>query len=553
MSTQLDTAVDLDRTDELPVLDVVAYEAKLAAADNSLSRTDTWAVEGLREIAEIEEEPEDAVLPAPLAQPSVPAEALTINVERILSRIAELEAELVATHESNARLQKDCEALLVEQTEKEVRIEALRTENARLCDDRAQSDAVAQGLERQLRERAEFIAALEKSLGTEKDLATHLSQQLAAKLMDCQKAQSTIELRNRTIEEVTREGASLNDRLQREIAASADLTARLAASEQIVDESRAVLLEREAVIETKDAQLVRAQACIQSLTEERDSLRAAAAQLDARAAEMDARAADFEQKDVELAQLRSEFAAAWAEVQSQARLLKEKSDELGSLYRKCNEHETAIREFEHTIQVRSEEAEEAMTQLRAARDEQAMMGVQLDNASARTKKLTEEIFNRDNQIAALQAELAVHTEALATIRRDVNRIGARAVAEIEVEHMLEPVGHEGPALCLKGEVLTVGRTSDNDIVIPSKLVSRCHARLLVGPTGVIVEDANSMNGCYVNGEHVRQHLLHDGDVLELGELRYRLRTRTKRDPRAQDSKLRQLPPGPRKTITRMAT
>jgi chromosome segregation ATPase len=554
MSTQLDTAiVDLDRTDELPVLDVEAYEAKLAAGDNSLSRTDTWAVESLRAIDEIEEESEDAVLPASPAQPSVPAEALTINVERILRRIAELEAELVATHETNARLEKDCEALLVEQAEKDVRIEALRTDNTRLCDDRLQSDAVAQGLEQQLRERAESIAALEKSLATEKDLATHLSQQLAAKLMDCQKAQSTIELRNRTIEEVTREGAGLSHRLQREIAASADLTARLVASEQLVHESRALLLERSAVMETKDAQLVQAQGCIHNLTEERDSLRAASAQLDARAAEMEARAADFEQKNVELAQLRSELAAARAEVQSQATLLKERADELGLLYRKCNEHETAIGEFEHTMRVRSEEAEEVIAQLRAARDEQATMGVQLDNASARTKKLTDEIFSRDNQIAALQAELAAHTEALATIRRDVNRIGARAVAEIEVEHMLEPVEHEGPMLYLNGEVLTLGRTSDNDIVIPSKLVSRCHARLLVGPTGVIVEDANSTNGCYVNGELVRQHLLHDGDVLELGDLRYRLRTRTKRDTRVQDSKLRQLPPAPRRTITRMAT
>jgi hypothetical protein len=340
--------------------------------------------------------------------------------------------------------------------------------------------------------------------------------------------------------------------LQCELAVSADLTARLAANEQILHESRALLTERNAVIETKDAQLVQAQALIQGLTEERDALRAVSAQLDARVAEMDARAADFEQKNVELAHLRSEFAAAREELQSQARLLKERSDELASLHSKCNEYETAIRGFEQTIRVRDEEAEGVMTQLRAAHDEQAMMGVQLETARARTKKLTDEIFSRDNQTAALQAELAAHTEALATIRRDVNRIGARAVAEIEVEHMLEPVEHEGPTLFLTGEVLTLGRTSDNDIVIPSKLVSRCHARLLVGPTAVIIEDANSTNGCYVNGEHVRQHLLHDGDVLELGDLRYRLRTRTKRDVKVQDSKLRQLPSAPRRTGTRVA-
>ncbi len=192
------------------------------------------------------------------------------------------------------------------------------------------------------------------------------------------------------------------------------------------------------------------------------------------------------------------------------------------------------------------------TKLQAACDERASMGVQLDNALARAKTLTEQIFNRDSQIAALQADLAVHTEVLATIRRDVGRIGDRPDAKLdEVEHILEPIEHDAPTLYLTGGVLTVGRTSDNDISIPSKLVSRCHARLLVGPTGVIIEDASSTNGCYVNGKQVRQHLLHDNDVLELGDLRYRLRTRAVHDVGTRDTKLHQLPSATRRTTARL--
>lgn len=194
-----------------------------------------------------------------------------------------------------------------------------------------------------------------------------------------------------------------------------------------------------------------------------------------------------------------------------------------------------------------------MTQLRAAHDERSMMSVKLDHARVRAKNLTDQIFSRDNKIAALEADLAVHAEALATIQRDVSRIGDRATAEFdEVEHMLEPVGHEGPALYLTGEVLTVGRTSDNDISVPSKLVSRCHARLLVGPTGVIIEDVSSTNGCYVNGEQVRQQLLHDGDVLGLADRRYRLRTRAVRDIRNHDTKIRLLSSASRRAGTRIA-
>lgn len=535
MSTQFETSiVDLDRTDELPVLNVVAYEAGLAANDKNSSRTDTWVVEGLRAVDEPDGAAQDTGPSLPAAKPTVQTESLTTNVERILRRITELEAQIVTAHEANARLQRDCEALGAERTQGKLRIEELQTDNARLCEDRAQSDEIARRLEQQLRERRESTAALEKSLIDESGLAAHLSQQLAAKLMDCEKAGAVIELRNCTIEDLIRERTGLSQQLQQEIAASAGLTTRLAVAEQSLQESHSLLIENDDVIGKRDAQLVQAQAQIQSLSEERDALLSASAQLGARAA-------DLEQKDAELAQLFGELVAARAEVQSQATLLNERTDELAGLQRAFKEHEMAIREFEHSIRVRDEQADELMTQLRAAHDERAKMGMQLDKARAREKNLTDQIFSRNSQITALHADLAVHTEALATIRRDVSRIGNHSGGEFdEIEHLLEPVEHPGPTLFLTRKVLTLGRTSDNDICIPSKLISRCHARLLVGPTGVIIEDANSTNGCYVNGEQVRQHLLQEGDLLELGDLRYRLRTCTVRDRKIRDTKLRQL-------------
>jgi len=151
------------------------------------------------------------------------------------------------------------------------------------------------------------------------------------------------------------------------------------------------------------------------------------------------------------------------------------------------------------------------------------------------KSLTEEIFKRDHEIAELRTDLGVHSEALAAIRRDVNRIGKDADVEpaSEVERFLEPLEHAGPAIALTAKMLTIGRTTETDVCLPSKLVSRHHARLLVGPTGVIVEDAGSTNGCFVNGKQVKKHLMHEGDVLELGDLRYRLCTRSTQDTRVR--------------------
>lgn len=543
MSTQFDAPiVDLDRTDELPVLDVEAYEASLAVNEKSLSRTDTWAVESLRAVEEDEsdDDSEDDVPSPTVVRTNLQSEALTINVERILARFADLEAEIVTTRESNAQLQKEYEAARAQLAQEALRIEALQADNARLCADHAQSDEIARRRDQQLRERAESIATLEKTLGNEREIASKLSRQLAVKMMVSEQAAATIEQRDRAIEDLTRDAAELNQRLEQEVATSADLTARLAAAEQSLHQGHALLLEHDGAMEKKDAQLAQAQAQIQSLTEERDTLRSVSTQLDARTVEL-------EQRNVELAQLHGELVNARAEEQNQRQFLKERTDELSALRKTLSEHETSILGFEQTIRLGGEQVKDLTSQLQTARDERAAVDAQLSSARVRAKNLADQIFTRDNRIAVLEADLAVHVEALATIKRDVNRIGQRADAESnEVEHMLEPVGHDHPAIYLTGEVMTVGRTTDNDISIPSKLVSRYHARLLVGPTGVIVEDVKSTNGCYVNGEQVKQYLLQEGDVLELGDMRYRLRTRTVRTLGKHDTKVHQLSTATRK-------
>jgi pSer/pThr/pTyr-binding forkhead associated (FHA) protein len=74
-------------------------------------------------------------------------------------------------------------------------------------------------------------------------------------------------------------------------------------------------------------------------------------------------------------------------------------------------------------------------------------------------------------------------------------------------------------------IATVGRDSDNDIVLDEITVSRCHALLLMRPADVLLMDLGSTNGTFVNDvqappdESVR---LADGDVITLGQvvLRY---------------------------------
>ena len=91
-------------------------------------------------------------------------------------------------------------------------------------------------------------------------------------------------------------------------------------------------------------------------------------------------------------------------------------------------------------------------------------------------------------------------------------------------HQLPPVGRL--LLYLKDEKLdeavvvpgrfVIGRTSDNDLPIDSKFVSRHHAQLITNAETTLLEDLNSTNGVYVNGRRVRRHRLVPGDVIKIG-------------------------------------
>jgi pSer/pThr/pTyr-binding forkhead associated (FHA) protein len=71
------------------------------------------------------------------------------------------------------------------------------------------------------------------------------------------------------------------------------------------------------------------------------------------------------------------------------------------------------------------------------------------------------------------------------------------------------------------DIMTIGRDGDNDIVLESISVSRCHAVLVRKAAGLLLVDLESTNGTLVNGlpalpdEPIR---LVDGDELQFGEV-----------------------------------
>ncbi len=68
-----------------------------------------------------------------------------------------------------------------------------------------------------------------------------------------------------------------------------------------------------------------------------------------------------------------------------------------------------------------------------------------------------------------------------------------------------------------GSALTIGRGSDNDLVVHDSRVSRHHARLQARRGTLVFTDLRSTNGSRVNGVRVAEVVLGEGDRIELGD------------------------------------
>ena len=69
----------------------------------------------------------------------------------------------------------------------------------------------------------------------------------------------------------------------------------------------------------------------------------------------------------------------------------------------------------------------------------------------------------------------------------------------------------------------LGRSIDNHLVLEDSAVSRKHAVLTDAEEGFYLKDLNSSNGTFVNGISVKEALLKNGDILQIGRFIFELR------------------------------
>jgi pSer/pThr/pTyr-binding forkhead associated (FHA) protein len=92
------------------------------------------------------------------------------------------------------------------------------------------------------------------------------------------------------------------------------------------------------------------------------------------------------------------------------------------------------------------------------------------------------------------------------------------MSEASIPYLSDPSGQEHP---LGNPITHMGRAVENEIVILDKRSSREHAVIRREGRKVFLEDQNSTNGTYLNGERLLQVVqLRDGDQIKVGDVAF---------------------------------
>jgi hypothetical protein len=193
-------------------------------------------------------------------------------------------------------------------------------------------------------------------------------------------------------------------------------------------------------------------------------------------------------------------------------------------------------ELQRAIRLRDGWLADLRKEMKAAQDERRHLAAQLAEArrtaedmTKRAEEMSKRIEQQAAQIASLEAQAAERMSAT-VFASDSPRTRparspepARSSEPLNVDNpaTLLPLDDSSPPIVLNRKVMTVGRTRESDVCVPSVLVSRDHARMLVSEESVVLFDVGSINGSFVNEELVKRHTLRDGDIVRFADRRYR--------------------------------
>ncbi len=81
----------------------------------------------------------------------------------------------------------------------------------------------------------------------------------------------------------------------------------------------------------------------------------------------------------------------------------------------------------------------------------------------------------------------------------------------------------GKEIILQPGLVVVGRESSCQIPVPAQSLSKKHAQILVKETEVVIEDLDSRNGTFIDGQQIKKRELKAGDRVALSDVIFELR------------------------------
>ena len=161
--------------------------------------------------------------------------------------------------------------------------------------------------------------------------------------------------------------------------------------------------------------------------------------------------------------------------------------------------------------------------LKSLQDDKRNLTAELENTRLSLKNVEAQLARQGDRVKELEADAADRMGKTIFPSDRVPPVAVNTAETLDLDNptKLHPLDGDSTSILLDRKVMTVGRTRENNVFVPSQLVSRDHARFLVSEDKVIVFDVGSANGCFVNDEQVKRRVLRDGDIVRFADRRYR--------------------------------
>lgn len=123
------------------------------------------------------------------------------------------------------------------------------------------------------------------------------------------------------------------------------------------------------------------------------------------------------------------------------------------------------------------------------------------------------------------AEPAPRPRRKPTRGAQINRVAPQRPVKKPAHDILYFQLDDGPMNPIRKDVFLIGRGSKCDCVIQHRSISREHAVITKERGGWFIEDLNSANGSWLNGEQIGKHKIAGGEELQISNYRLRFSIR----------------------------